>query len=178
MVFPSQWDHAKHDGPINLQTEDVQLAFASLVQLGTVSDDFKFAFFIDGLNEFDGDSRTITKQLFTWTSTNPENVKLCVSSRELPIFTEAFSTRSSTKPDIKQFVAKELTDIQFFERPAWLSQDSLLAIVDKINDRADGVWLWVNVIVRIVLEALLLDYSLPNRLDRIDELPCQLDDLY
>ena len=110
----------------------------------------RFCFFIDGLDEYDGDSADIVgviDSLRAW----PE-IKLCISSRPWNEFTDAFSRPSDpdlalellTKSDVIRYVVDTLTSNPHFEK---LDREQL-DLVSEIVKKAQGVFLWVVLVVK------------------------------
>jgi hypothetical protein len=73
----------------------------------------KVCFFIDGLDEYDGDCEEVT-QLFKDISARSSNIKICVSSRPWVVFDEAFTRlptlrlQDLTFDDIQAYVIDKL----------------------------------------------------------------------
>lgn len=119
----------------------------------------KYCFFVDGLDEYDGDQTeiiTILKGL----ATSP-NIKICRSSRPWNHFMEAFGTDSS-----RMLRLQELTrDYILLYVENTLEEDSRFALLaeedprcnklaQEIVENAHGVVLWVLPIVRSLLRSL------------------------
>ena len=134
----------------------------------------RFCFFIDGLDEYDGEPDhiiSILDSLRSW-----PDVKLCVSSRPYNEFKDAFGRPSDpqlaledlTREDIKVYVRDTLEENSRFKALKARddrSQDLVLEIVDK----AQGVFLWVVLVVRSLLTGL-------KNADRICDLQKRLRD--
>ncbi|KAK2607040.1 hypothetical protein N8I77_005749 [Diaporthe amygdali] len=138
---------------------------------------FSFCFFIDGLDEaYMEDADNELCETIIALSTCP-NVKLCVSSRPWNRFTEYFGSRPTlsihelTRNDIRNFAQHELG-----RHPRWRSlaneqgmRDNLIV---EIVQRAQGVFLWVVLVVRQLREGLTnydTSKDLWKRLDRIPD---------
>lgn len=132
----------------------------------------QFCFFIDGLDEYDGHPDDIVKVLESL-RTLP-NIKLCVSSRPWNEFLDAFGQDSSrhlaleklTREDIEVYVRDSLETNSNFaalkQRDA-RSQD----LIDEIVEKASGVFLWVVLVIRSLLNGL-------RNADRISDLQRRL----
>lgn len=132
----------------------------------------QFCFFIDGLDEYDGHPDDIVRVLESL-RTSP-HIKLCVSSRPWNEFLDAFGQDSSrhlalenlTREDIKGYVKDSLETNSHFallkQRDA-RSQD----LIDEIVDKASGVFLWVMLVIRSLLDGL-------RHADRISDLQRRL----
>ena len=107
----------------------------------------KFFFFIDGLDEYTGDLEELTIII---NSMLAANLKLCVASRLWNIFEAAWGSNHGfklilhdhTKGDIYKFVQKEFSEHgQFKELKSF--DKRYQDLVNEIIERANGVFLWV-----------------------------------
>ena len=132
----------------------------------------QFCFFIDGLDEYDGHPDDIVKVLESL-ETLP-NIKLCVSSRPWNEFSDAFGQDSNrylalenlTREDIKGYV-KDSRETN--SRFALLKQRDARSqnLMDEIVEKASGVFLWVTLVIRSLLDGL-------RHADRISDLQRRL----
>ncbi|KAF1829437.1 hypothetical protein BDW02DRAFT_165100 [Decorospora gaudefroyi] len=120
--------------------------------------DVKFCFFIDGLDEYDGAEEEVVEMLkFLSTS---EHIKICVSTRPRSVFedffqkeTRTFEISNFTKAGMRQHVHQRLLRNEKFQRLA--SQDPRCETLDTvIADLAQGVWLWVFLVTRELVQAV------------------------
>jgi hypothetical protein len=112
--------------------------------------------FVDGLDEYEGEYWSLSK-LFKDLSNSP-NVKICVSSRPLTVFDKAFEGFPSlrlehlTYEDISFYVTDMLDKNELMEvlreREGRAEVNSLIS--DIVN-KANGVWLWVELVVMSLL---------------------------
>ena len=134
----------------------------------------RFCFFIDGLDEYDGDPDNIVnvhESLRGWL-----DLKLCVSSRPYNDFIDAFGRPSDpqlaledlTREDIRIYVRDTLEDNSRF-RALKARDNRSQDIVDEIVNKARGVFLWVILVVRSLLTGL-------RNADRISDLQKRLRD--
>jgi AraC-like DNA-binding protein len=141
-----------------------------------------YAFFIDGLDEFDGDKSKLLSLLHRL-GTYP-NIKLCVSSRAWVEFEDAFKQKSNlllqhrTRRDIRRYVKQNLTLHPAFRElrhgnPAYASK-----LMDDITSKASGVFLWVVLVVRSLLEGLTEGDRISDLQRRLDDIPGELNDLF
>ncbi|KAK7710806.1 hypothetical protein SLS64_005711 [Diaporthe eres] len=109
VVFPAQWEESMFNDKLHIEHHECQQGFKLLTSMNATSRNHKFAFFVDGLDEFDGNHSDLVRQLFDWV-TNSQNVKLCVSSREWAVFHDAFkdcphfSLHHLTRSDMQRVV--------------------------------------------------------------------------
>ncbi|OAA49691.1 NACHT nucleoside triphosphatase [Cordyceps fumosorosea ARSEF 2679] len=142
----------------------------------------RFCFFVDGLDEFDGDHEALCRELLALARS--ENVKLCLSSRPWSVFEEAFGANKMghlrlhdvTKNDIVDFVLDHFA--QHPETTMHLKPSDVQTIALEISQRSQGVFLWVSLATKSLLEALTQDHSPSDLLDRLREYPPELDDLF
>lgn len=106
--------------------------------------------------------------------------KLCLSSRPLQVFEDAFSKfpgfklQDLTLNDIHQYVDDRLRN---HPRIALLSEVEPMrteAIIHEISCKASGVFLWVKLVVNIVLDALEAGDDIQQLENKIDEIPPEL----
>ncbi|POS72344.1 hypothetical protein DHEL01_v209263 [Diaporthe helianthi] len=183
-VFPAQWDivDVVSGKRLHFSWSEIQDAFRLLTQTPEVYIRHKFAFFVDGLDEFEGHDEKLIKTLFQWAHSGSENIKICVSSRELPIFQQRFSEclkfrlHEVTHRDIFLFVydtLRENEDVKSRSEPREVADlgRSLVA-------RAEGVFLWVSLAVRMLEQGLLQEESFKDLKRSIDILPLKIEQLF
>lgn len=116
---------------------------------------------LDGLDELDGpdDAREELIGLLV-NIASLENVKICLSSRPWNIFRDAFrefpqlKLEDLTQNDISTYVKAQLYShvrFQYILRRDWLSAEELIF---KIIQKAAGVFLWVRLVIRELLNGL------------------------
>ncbi|EEY13976.1 conserved hypothetical protein [Verticillium alfalfae VaMs.102] len=160
--------------------QELRLALKNLIEQQSGARTHRFCFFIDGLDEFEGDSCDhweLAQQLRAWG--NSLDVKICVSSRPYQEFLDVFDSKTrinivdATKLDIYRFVKRTLAE----QRTTYLSPDVLRKIAKQIWDRADGVFLWVRLVVRSITEGILYRSSHRALMDKVERAPKDLDAL-
>jgi hypothetical protein len=127
---------------------DLLAAFARLLQATETTT--RFCFLIDGLDEFDGDHRDLIDAINLLNRSSV--IKICVSSRPWNMFQEAYgcndnlhlALHSLTRRDIAQYVGARLR----MSVPGLLSESEIQQLENTICDKAEGVFLWVNLAVR------------------------------
>jgi len=158
----------------------LKLAFKVLISQDQVP--LKLCLFIDGLDEYDGDETEIAA-LFGEVS-NSANVKCCVSSRPHLPFQDAFSGQPGlrledlTFSDIKRFVQDELADDNRMQRLLSIEPDEAAKLIEEIVTSANGVFLWVKLVVASLLKGLGNRDHIAHLHDRLRVLPKKLEDLY
>jgi len=139
----------------------------------------KFCFFVDGLDEYEGEDEDIVA-LLQELAFSP-SVKICVSSRPWNAFVDAFDDSKwklvlehLTKDDMRKYVQTQLVQNQSFSRMA-LHDPRCQCLVSQIAQKAQGVWLWVYLVVRDLLRDLRGEEEYPLLQRRLDSFPAELE---
>ncbi|KAH9906239.1 hypothetical protein F4778DRAFT_725077 [Xylariomycetidae sp. FL2044] len=138
---------------------------------------FRIFFLIDGIDEYEGDHLDIVNLIRS--ASSREHVKFLISSRPLPSCVASFSSlpglrlQDLTRNDIQLYAEEWLKDPLHQEY-----QDRWKEIINPIVEKSCGVFLWVVLVVRSVLAGLHNHDHLNELLDRLNELPTELKDLY
>ena len=142
----------------------------------------RFCFFIDGLDEYDGDHSEIVDLVQSFATA--KDVKICLSSRPWNVFTRAFEEGSYprfyledlTRPDIKLYVQDMLGRNTLFRQLA-VGKDSArcIRLEDEIVSRAQGVFLWVFLVVRSLIKGLTNADRVADLERRLQSLPTDLE---
>ncbi|KAK1756605.1 hypothetical protein QBC47DRAFT_445306 [Echria macrotheca] len=141
-----------------------------------------FCFFIDGLDEFEGHPRDMI-QLIRDLRTLP-NLKLCVASREWNEFEDEFGQEKTRKlymqdynsSDIKAYVYGSLLQDKNYQELEDKSMGEELS--KEIVTAANGVFLWVFLVVRSFREGLSNGDSIGDLRRRLRELPTDLNQYF
>jgi hypothetical protein len=156
-------------------------AFRNLVHHCRQSN-IKLCFFIDGLDEYDGDHDEIADYFTEFT--NEPNVKLCVSSRPLVVFEDAFESfpglklQNLTHGDISQYVDDKLANHRHMAVLTRQSPEQAFRLTNEIVNKADGVFLWVKLVVKSLLQGLRDRNRISDLQKRLRHLPADLEALY
>ncbi|KAK8047371.1 hypothetical protein PG996_015435 [Apiospora saccharicola] len=145
----------------------------------------KLCFFIDGLDEYKGNTQSLVslvQKLASYPGT-----KVCVSSRPWAEFRHAFGEGANanwhikledlTKNDIHRYVNDKLNaDAQFSKlRENYAGYSD---IAEQVMSRARGVFLWVMLVVRSLLQGATYDDSLADMHRRLGAIPDDLDEFF
>ncbi|KAM0710385.1 hypothetical protein Q7P35_002747 [Cladosporium inversicolor] len=150
------------------------------------ADGRKICFFIDGLDEYEGDSiRTAAlADYLEELARSSTNVKLVVSSRplhELQAHIKAWPhlmLQDLTSGDISTFVEDELRRNEQMLRLEREEPTATADLVDELVSRASGVFLWVYVVVQSLLDGLESRDKVVDLIIRVHELPTELNELF
>ncbi|KAI0019859.1 hypothetical protein F4780DRAFT_397335 [Xylariomycetidae sp. FL0641] len=184
-AFPELWESSRFSETIHVDNSDCLRAFESLTCMQAVQTEHKMMFFIDGLDEFEGDHVTLVRMLFDWT-TRTQDVKICVSSREWPVFSERFGAcpklclQDLTLFDIQQFARDRIQQMDFSGFRVDPQQDtSTIArrLEVAITTNADGVFLWVSLVLRHIEMGIEEGDNVNDLEEKIRRLPTDLEPL-
>ncbi|GKZ28320.1 hypothetical protein AbraIFM66950_003577 [Aspergillus brasiliensis] len=148
----------------------------------------KFCFFIDGLDEYDGDENEVAKMLLFLCQSR--HVKLCVSSRprasiETVLWKDApgcgngqftFAIHDFTIEDMRKYVEARLTEGGSGTNQGYRSISD--EIITQISEQAQGVWLWVSLVARDLQGALRRNESVATLRRLMQELPPDLESYF
>jgi len=178
LVLPDMWREAQ-SGVVDLRAPSHIETKTAFGKLGAEKTTGAFAFFIDGLDEFAGNHRDGI--LFVKDLVASANIKIIVSSRPIDTCVAAFSSapklrlQDLTASDIGRYVNDT---VQSHICSANYSAATLKALVSDIRSKADGVFLWVVLACRTLLEGFEAYDSAEELRQRVDELPPELESLF
>lgn len=188
MAYQDQWIAMTSDGRVLKETRDELLTVPALlktlkkISISTASDT-KFCFFLDGLDEYDGRPADIIELVDILKSFH--NVKTCVSSRSWNEFEDHFGKNfpwklyihEFTRDDIRLYVQDTLSKSPRFQQ---LREEDPQCpnFVHNIVDHADGVFLWVFLVVRSLLDGLTNSDRIKDLQERVNETPKDLEDYF
>ena len=148
---------------------------------------FKLCLFIDGLDEFEGhDDQNdwgYLIELFTRLGTS-SHIKVCLSSRPFLIFEESFKhtpglrLQDLTSGDIRRYMIDRLSTDLRMRQLADHEPSQKHDFVRQICNKAQGVFLWVKLVTRSLLDGLHNSDHIADLRARLDLLPADLKDLY
>jgi hypothetical protein len=182
-VFPAHWEaYILFGGSVNDHWTETELerAFKRLIE--ETSSTVKFCFWIDGMDEINGDPMNLIG-LLTRVCSSPYQVKFCVSSRPWIVFQDAFGQgrkvllQDLTRPDIQHFVTSKLCAHPIFHQMQQREPDCAVQLRDGIVLKASGIFLWVELVLRSLLAGLTYGDRISDLKRRLDSLPPDLDDL-
>ncbi|KAF4830835.1 hypothetical protein CGCTS75_v005584 [Colletotrichum tropicale] len=183
IIFPRHWKSVFDDKLVSIHTKDVDAALEALFEQTTFLSSQRLVFFIDGLDEYDGDHDGMLKMILKWTKRHRTDIKLCVSSREWEIFTQRLAgcprikLQNITRRDVQTYVNEELSENEDFVRVS-LRSPEILNLANIITEKAEGVFLWVKITLRSLKWGLLSGEGVEQLEERISALPNELEALY
>ncbi|KAH8761589.1 hypothetical protein F5883DRAFT_562441 [Diaporthe sp. PMI_573] len=135
--------------------------------------------FIDGIDEYSGDHMELLK-LFLQLSKSTPNLKFVLSSRPTPDCVDALERCPSlrledlTRDDIREYTADMLLE----KTEAIGNSPESANLIDEVASKSNGVFLWVVVVVRSLLEGLRNGDTLEELQERVEDMPSELGHLY
>ena len=167
--------------PIPAWTEKRLLVTLShLIRL--LSSSSYICFFIDGLDEYEGSKDAILALIKDFVQY--KNVKICLSSRPDKSFGKAFQSspmlrlQDLTKRDIKAYVKAKLEQIPIKNFFSPTNAEYLSRVSTEIQNRAEGVFLWVEFAVRSQIEGLRNEDSPEELAKSLRLLPDEIEGIY
>ena len=169
------------DFPPIWEREELSQCLKAIIELARSGKAFeaahvKYCIFIDGLDEFKGHQLRLLKEILQL-STCP-HFKVCVSSRPWNVFVDAYGQLPNrlrledfTRGDIKTYVHGELSA---YSRGREVDHD----LASKIVQKAEGVFFWVFLVVRCVLDGFAEGDTTEILLQRVADLPSNLKDYF
>ena len=143
----------------------------------------RFCFFIDGLDEYSGDHTALIDDLDLLAAS--DTVKLCVSSRPWNAFRDAYGEAKDcqlvledlTKSDMSKYIKDVLEDDNRFKRLSKKESQAQI-FAEEIQDKANGVFLWVILAVRSLLRGLTEHDSVEELAERLKDIPKDLETFF
>jgi hypothetical protein len=129
-------------------------------------------FFIDGLDEHDGEYMTLL-DLVLRTQATP-NVKICLSSRSEPAFRlrlsacPSISMQDLNKHDIETLAQQKLEPLG----------STFTSLIEEVTERAEGIILWAALVCNSLLRGYTTYDDEPMLRKRLDETPSGLRELF
>lgn len=156
------------------------IRFASRVR----KESSRLILFIDGLDEFSGPPEELLGLLSRLQ--RDDGIKLCVASRQWTVFWDAFRQNPSlrmealTRPDIDKFITGRFKESRAIDDLKKVPQfaASISELIEQIRTRAEGVFLWVVLVVEQLLLTARDTPSLKAIWDAFSDIPGDLQDLY
>ncbi|KIW23715.1 uncharacterized protein PV07_11894 [Cladophialophora immunda] len=138
---------------------------------------YRFCFFIDGLDEYSGDHMDLIHTAERMVSSS--FIKVCASSRPWNVFTEAFG-RSEQKLKLEELTQTDIRNYvhQRFAKETRGSENLYKSIAEEVTRRAQGVWLWVHLVVTSLVRGLINADNFSELRKTLDSLPDGLENYF
>ncbi|KAG4430372.1 hypothetical protein IFR05_014142 [Cadophora sp. M221] len=144
-----------------------------------------FLLFIDGLDEFedrDVEHVILVNRLKSWAEGSSANCKICVSSREENAFINNFPAAQRmrlhllTMDDVRKTVECSLGNHKNFTEHN--TPKDCQIFVELVVNKAEGVFLWVRLVLHKLEEDLEVSGSLNELRETLEHVPKELGDLF
>ncbi|KAI0457925.1 hypothetical protein F5B21DRAFT_462220 [Xylaria acuta] len=165
----------------DLTWNDIHQAYRFLVEESSEAP-VNYVFFVDGLDEYSGNLGTLIS-LIQQLGSYP-NVKFCVSSRPWTVFEDAFNRQANlmlqhrTRGDIAWYAEQKLQSNAAFRQLQQYKPQRAQFLIKSITSKASGVFLWVVLVVRSLLEGLDQGDKATELQGRLDDLPDEIEQLF
>ena len=144
----------------------------------------KLALFVDGLDEFDANPMEVVDLIRAISRQCKTGVKICIASRPWNEFNDAYSEQPMlqlhrvTQNDMAKFVQERLPESRGFIEQKHLYPEPTNQLVVDIVGKAEGVFLWVSLVINILLEKFNDGHTVFDVQQVLSALPPGLSELY
>ncbi|KAK4463658.1 hypothetical protein QBC42DRAFT_265318 [Cladorrhinum samala] len=190
-AFPKQWKLVESQAVMGHSNEvwqmpvsDIYHGFQHLMASMASNPTHRFCFFIDGLDEYHGDSASHWEMARNLQAlTRQSDIKICTSARPHTEFLVTFNDATNTIIHLHELTRRDITN---FSRRMFARDPNAAVLPDKfwedlalrITDRAEGVFLWAWLTVRLLLDSVGRLDKPEILLQRLEGVPDALDQLY
>lgn len=165
-------------------------AFRKIIEHGGHGKDFFFL--IDGLDEYEGEGNKedgydeIVQFVKSLQSPDPDKrrIKVCISSRPLPVFKAALTQyphlqlEEKTSDDIHWYIETTLGGDEKMLLLRETYPNDAQRLIDRVEANANGVFLWVSIVVQSLVRGLRRGSRLPELEGLLAKLPTRLEELF
>ncbi|KUJ11274.1 uncharacterized protein LY89DRAFT_674608 [Mollisia scopiformis] len=183
-VLPELYRSWKDSGPnsdADREPSQIEIKKAFDLLTSKTSGFLKLCIFIDGIDEFEGDHKEMSMFLISLAA---GGIKVVVSGRPISACINSFRDcptlrlQDLTKPDMELYVKGNLSShrsmVELIQRFPQHAND----IVNEIKTKATGVFLWVKIVVRLLVDGLEEGDDIADLQNKLRQLPPDLRDLY
>ncbi|RYP51952.1 hypothetical protein DL768_002828 [Monosporascus sp. mg162] len=184
VIFPRSDGEGLSSDAAEVEISELESAFSRLIELRN-SETHRFCYFVDGLDEYDGDAlehRKLAEKLVAWADSRA--VKVVCSARPHTVFLDIFngaclniSFHQLTRSDIRDFAESQF--VTYLGAPELKeAKETCLDITEDIVSRADGVFLWASLVVRSLINGALEHENGECLRKRLQDCPDDLNSLF
>jgi hypothetical protein len=167
-----------------LRISDLKAAFQNLTKTECFQN-YRFCFFIDGLDEYKGDS----VDYFAFAKSLKEmaeckDIKMVCTGRPYTEFLDTFNRRRGTvylheltRDDIRRFSWANLMPV-LQDSALDENREEYLLLLNNIVDMSDGVFLWARLVVRSLVSGITHSDSPRDLHERLENTPKDLNGLF
>jgi hypothetical protein len=186
-AFPALWLKyldSKTRATVSVQWEIEEMMFALRKALEYAKGKWKVCFFIDGLDELEGDQAAMIEMVQGIVQSSPADFRACISSRSWKIFEEAFQTvpqlklQELTLDGIAKFVNERLDEVPRMRRLLKKEPTETAVFKSKIVTGSKGVFLWATLGVKAIIERSKAENTVAEISQILDKLPLDLENLF
>ncbi|KAF0642257.1 hypothetical protein FPSE5266_03987 [Fusarium pseudograminearum] len=185
IVLPNAWREASREN----QKKQEGLTMPSIAEMEKALEDIcnlyratkKIFFLIDGIDEYEGNDIDVAALMSALGAFS--NVKILVSSRPHDSLVAAFreSPRMNlpdlTERDISHYVYDTVAYHPYMIQLSAMNPETVELITKSIVERASGVFLWVVLVCRSVIEGCDAFETASDLQSRVDESPKEIEEL-
>ncbi|KAL7620218.1 hypothetical protein AAE478_009211 [Parahypoxylon ruwenzoriense] len=180
-ICPTRWNEARDPYLPSPPWRSDELVSTIELAFSETADSSRFCFFIDGLDEYEGDDHFELISLIERLQ-GSASAKFCVSSRPWNVFVRNFALANvptlvleeKTRDDMAEYVRGTLEEDRRFLRLK-AREDRADELVTEIIEKANGVFLWVFLVVRELLRGLNEEDDFSTLQKRLRSLPDDLE---
>ncbi|KAL8652279.1 MAG: hypothetical protein Q9210_002777 [Variospora velana] len=138
--------------------------------------------FIDGLDEFIGDEDTLLDIIRIFSKT--PLCKICVSSRPEQAFRHEFQlcpklrVQDLNRQDIERMIDQRLLPFLTTHRSTSQDSDCLRMLVESLIEKSSGVFLWLDLVIKDLIQGLRNEDTLEELQSRINRTPDTIHGMY
>ncbi|QYT03178.1 hypothetical protein H0G86_010147 [Trichoderma simmonsii] len=164
------------------ETWEIEESFELLLSM--CGETIRLALFIDGLDEFDTPIADVIEFIRHITTRCHSGLKVCTSSRPRPEFEDEFNEGPMlqmhllTEDDMKVFVMKSFKNNKSFIEQEQLNYAAANQLLTDIVQRANGVFLWISVVVQHSLALLSGGQSIAQVRASLEAVPTNISSMY
>jgi hypothetical protein len=187
-ILPDQWQEFHRDAKDGVSSNTrvtwslsvLEKAFTAFVEQTSVHT--KQFLLVDGLDEYEGNHAALAEMFKKLAKSS--GVKMCLASRPWVVFENAFKNiprlrlQDLTAGDIRKHANDSLYRGRRMSGLRDLHPKMAVELVEEIVQNADGVFLWVQLVVRSLLEGFANEDELEDLQARLKLLPKELTELY
>ncbi|KAK0737381.1 hypothetical protein B0T21DRAFT_410834 [Apiosordaria backusii] len=191
-IFPQHWDLSQYQPGIQppevmIGDKEISDGLKELLCNVSIYNRRRLIIFIDGLDEFEDDLysyHNLLNDMLDWVDKSHGCLKLCVSSREFPIFMKRLSVKQRIRlhelnaADILKVIRQGLDGNAEFHALKRRYPDECQLLIEELAKKSEGVFLWVVLTLKTVAESLECHDSLTSIRKKVDLLPQKLQDLF
>ncbi|KAI8722506.1 HeLo domain-containing protein [Fusarium sp. LHS14.1] len=187
ILVPTMWKFAYEEdvlGPHEIlplpSVPQVQDAFKKMAEPEVLN--MKFCFVVDGLDEYGGDKARAVA-ILQLLCTSPK-IKILASSRPHPVFEDLFANSPKlhlhqlVREDVLKYVQDKADTHRYMRALREVDETMALILVEKLAEKASGVFLWTVLATRILLQGFDGLERFVNLEQRIANIPEDLEDLF